>query len=323
MPLHFEGQTILIEDSETVLEALLRHGQPIKHQCKIGACQTCLLRGKKETIPSYATEGLSEDLIEEGYFLSCKAPASEVEDVRFPSAEIGKAFPARIVGWRMLTEDVLHLTLRPDEPFAYLPGRFIRLEVAGVSRSYSIASGPNRNEIDIHIRLIDGGAMSTALSDKSILGSNVEIFGPFGACSYRASSKEQPLLLIGSGTGLAPLHGILLHALSEEHQGRIALYHGSSTPDRLYFQQVLTELAHAHRNFSYHPCADQLQGFSSVREGSPLSIALQDHPDLTGWRVYTCGHPSLVKHTKRKAYIAGADLKHIHADAFEDQSGTG
>lgn len=322
MPFLFEGQTILHEENETVLEALLRHGKAIKYQCKIGACQSCLLRGRKDTIPSYATDGLSEDLIEEGYFLSCKAPASEVEDVCLPSAEIGKAHPAKIVGWQMLTADVLHLRLRPDEPFSYLPGRFIRLEVNGILRSYSIASGPNCEELDLHIRLIEGGAMSTALSNKSVLGLRVEIYGQFGACSYRATSKDQPLLLIGSGTGLAPLYGILLHALSEGHSGEIALYHGTTTPERLYFQEELHELTRVYKNFTYHPCADAAHGAETVREGSPLSIALKDHPNLEGWRVYACGHPELVKHTKRKVYISGVDLRHIHADAFEDQSGS-
>jgi ferredoxin-NADP reductase len=39
-------------------------------------------------------------------------------------------------------------------------------------------------------------------------------------------------------------------------------------------------------------------------------------PDLRKRRIFLCGHPDMVASTRRKAYLAGASMKDIHADAF-------
>jgi len=38
--------------------------------------------------------------------------------------------------------------------------------------------------------------------------------------------------------------------------------------------------------------------------------------DLKGWRVYLCGHPDMVNQTKRQAFMLGASMADIYADAF-------
>ena len=41
-----------------------------------------------------------------------------------------------------------------------------------------------------------------------------------------------------------------------------------------------------------------------------------DQPQLVGWRLLLCGSPPMVEGAQRQAYLAGADLADIHADAF-------
>jgi NAD(P)H-flavin reductase len=53
-----------------------------------------------------------------------------------------------------------------------------------------------------------------------------------------------------------------------------------------------------------------------VAVGRANDIALSRLPDLKGWRVFLCGHPEMVNETKRQAYLNGASLKDIYADAF-------
>jgi len=44
---------------------------------------------------------------------------------------------------------------------------------------------------------------------------------------------------------------------------------------------------------------------------------LQDPGVLAGWRVFLCGLPDMVHATRKQAYLKGARLADIHADAFE------
>ena len=51
--------------------------------------------------------------------------------------------------------------------------------------------------------------------------------------------------------------------------------------------------------------------------GRAADLALAAHPDLTGWRVFLCGHPGMVKTSKKLSYLAGASMADIYSDPFE------
>ena len=72
----------------------------------------------------------------------------------------------------------------------------------------------------------------------------------------------------------------------------------------------------AHGNFSYTPCLSR-ENLEGRRRGRVEDVALADHPDLSGWRVYLCGYPPIVRDTQRRAFMAGAALKDIYIDPFE------
>lgn len=197
----------------------------------------------------------------------------------------------------------------------------------GLRRSYSIATrlAPGQMEsdgdnldIEFHVRLIPGGAMSERLRSLEN-GASVTLHGPLGACSYSATSLDQPILMIGSGTGLAPLVSIASHAVSVGHVGHIWLFHGASSPAGLYLGSELRAMERAVPSFHYVPCAD-ISDDPNVLEGSPLTQALSRFPDLSGWRVYTCGHPALVNSARKQTFLSGASMAAISSDSFADQS---
>ncbi|WP_197495892.1 hypothetical protein [Acidihalobacter yilgarnensis] len=45
-------------------------------------------------------------------------------------------------------------------------------------------------------------------------------------------------------------------------------------------------------------------------------VGLEAHASLKGWRSYFCGDPNLVTRMRKRAYLAGASLADIYADAF-------
>ena len=313
----YKGKTIHAEDEETVLSALLREGVEVSHRCQAGACQSCMVRATG-AVPTSAQRGLDEELVERGVFLSCQAKANSVDAVEPLGTETFPRFPVTLLESRRATDDVLIVRFGVYGWNAR-PGRFIRLiHNSGTVRPYSLATPAWDccDQFDLHVRLIPGGEMSEVLRTSDV-GSTFAIEGPFGRCVYRSTSGDEPIVLVGSGTGLAPLYGIATDALHQGHRGPIHLYHGAANSSGLYFQPELRQLAAAYPTFRYIPCADETNGITSLREGSPLAAALADHPSMEGYRAYLCGHPDLVRAAQKKCFLAGVNLRDIAADPFE------
>jgi NAD(P)H-flavin reductase len=51
-------------------------------------------------------------------------------------------------------------------------------------------------------------------------------------------------------------------------------------------------------------------------QGIVLDVALAENPDLTGWRIFLCGNPNMVKAAKQLTFFAGASMRDIFADPF-------
>jgi NAD(P)H-flavin reductase len=149
-------------------------------------------------------------------------------------------------------------------------------------------------------------------------GDSIEISGATGDCFYVPGKLDRNILLIGTGSGLAPLYGIIRDALLQGHRGTIKLYHGCETVEMLYLVKELQELSLHYPNFSYTPCISghgvpQGQGYV---EGMVLDVALEEYPELSGWQVFLCGHPEMVVTGKKLVFFAGASMRDIYADPF-------
>lgn len=317
----FEGGVVEFEDGMTVLDSLARAGHAVSSGCKAGACQSCLLRAVGEP-PKRGQVGLDATTVKAGGFLSCQGLAREGLDITRFEASFFPSYRAVVQETRYLSGDVLHVRLDAPE-LGFHPGRFVQVShVGGVRRPYSIATSAFDDPaiVDLHVRLIPGGQMSSLLQ-AAMPGDSYSIQGPFGKCAYNPAHLDRTLVLIGSGTGLAPLYAIACDALNQGHRGFVHFYLGSSSPQNLYFREPLEDLGHRFANFRVVLCADH-RGGNGVREGSPLEHAVGDLVQFDGASIYLCGHPTLVKAGQRRCFLAGASLKEIFADAFEPHCAT-
>ncbi len=303
---------------ESVLETLLRHGADVPYSCRKGTCLTCMLVARSGEVPDFASEALKPTEREQGMFLACQCPADRDLTVALPNRATiyGRA---RIQSKEALAPEVCRVRIRPANDLYYHAGQFINLQRAdGLSRSYSLASVPSLDEhLEIHVRRLSGGAMSSWIFDTLAVGDEVDIQGALGSSYYLPGRPEQDMLLIGTGTGLAPLYGIVRDALASGHRGKIALYHGSRAPNGLYLRDALRKLAAAHDTFTYTPCISGDSAEHDCRVGRADLLALDDHASLDGWRVHLCGYPPMVHAAKKSAYLAGASLADIFTDPFD------
>lgn len=319
----FEGKEYQSEPDESILDCLTRHGVSVKYSCRSGICQTCIMVAKDGSPTEKSQVGLKDVLKNRNYFLACSCvPKSDIGIGRPDSNLIELETTVQSV--ELLNPEVVRLRLRRPDSYEYYPGQYLTLfNTNGTGRSYSLASLPAEDDfLELHIRRIPGGQVSEWANSSVNANDSVHITEANGDCFYTAKNKDQPMLLIGTGTGLAPLYGIIRDALHQGHSGPIHLYHGSRTldgntsPSGLYLVDELTALAQSCQHFYYHPCVSRGDVPEGMRRGRANELALEDHKDLSGWRVYVCGREDMVKATKQKTFLAGASLQDIYSDPF-------
>ncbi|MBK6942173.1 MAG: 2Fe-2S iron-sulfur cluster binding domain-containing protein [Planctomycetes bacterium] len=313
----FDTTDVDVGERESVLDALLRAGADVPYSCRSGVCQSCCLRAVEGTPPSAAQVGLPPTLVALGHFLACVAhPQDDLVCAR-PGALAG-AVDATIRERESIAADVVRVRISPNIPFVVKPGQYVNLaRTDGLVRSYSVANLADEDGyVELHVRVLEHGAMSRWIANDAVPGTPVSLRGPAGSCVYVPGSPHEPLLLAGSGTGLAPLLGIARDALRHAHRGPIHVMHGGRTEAALYGADALAQLARAHANVAVTRCVLEGPGSDDIVQGRLDHVIAARHADLSGWRVYLCGHPDLVRTLQQDAFLAGASLDAIHADAF-------
>ena len=310
--LEIDGQVLSLRVGETVLEALERAGLEPASGCRSGSCCKCLLQG--DNPPPESQKTLRPTLRQQGYFLACQArPTGQL--VLQGTVRETAAVATRVVRTEVLAPQVIRLILEPRSELDYFPGQYVDvLGPDGAGRSYSLASLPSDGVLELHVRLIPGGRVSPWIHQLQV-GDEVSVRGPYGQCFYLEGEPQRSLLLVGAGTGLAPLLGIARDALTHGHSGRIDLIQGGLRPDRLYLREELANLAAEHAALHVHACV--LEGGSgSEHVGALNQVALDIAGLLKQTRSYLCGDPALVANLRRSLFLAGAPSQEILADAF-------
>src|SRR5690349_10116809 len=191
---------ITVEAGEFVLDAALRQGVPLVHQCRSGSCSTCIAQvvdGVVETAANRATSLIAAE-ISEGKRLLCSSYALRDGAVRlaYPSTLIyegeARILSAVVSGIEWPTASVAKLTLELEDEagFSFRAGQYVRVKVPGSGewRSYSMASLPrDLPKIEFLVRILDGGLMSEYLRGRCNRGERIDVEGPMGAFVLRES----------------------------------------------------------------------------------------------------------------------------------------
>lgn len=313
----YRGKQYSRNADETVLDTLLRNGVNVPYSCRAGACQTCMLHCLNGNVPERAQNELKPALKKLNYFLACQCQPEEDLEVALPDDE-DVYVSARLIEKQQLSPTVWRFLLETAVPMFYHAGQFVNLKhESGWVRSYSLASLPAEdNYLELQVRRMPEGQMSHWLIDAFNEGMHIELEGPNGHCIYTDGQPDKPMLMVGTGTGLAPLIGIVRDALHQQHAGPIYLYHGARSQDEIYLHDRLTLMSEEHDNLHYYACVSGDDVGEDMLAGRAADIAMQHHPDLKGYRLFLCGSPDMVREMRKNAFLAGAAMPDISADAF-------
>lgn len=321
------AQSFEAAPGESVLDAALRHEHRLPHECRFGGCATCRIKLVEGTV-SYDEfpPGLTPEEAEEGYALACQArPSSDLvisTARRLPPCSEPARHTATVRAVRPLAGDVLHLALDvpPEADLLYRAGQYINILLPdGSHRSFSMASRPHPQALDFHIRRIPDGRFTNGEAAQLRPGDRLAVELPHGTFCYHAEDYR-PLLMVATGTGLAPIKSILESLMDDEDCPPVSLYWGMRTEADLYLHDEIQAWAARLCDFRYVPVLSRAGTGWSGRRGHVQQAVLEDFDDLSEHAIYLCGSPAMIGDAKRAFLARNASIDHLYSDSFTFQS---
>ena len=311
---------------QSLLDAALGASLNLPHSCKGGNCGSCrarLLEGEVH-YPNGRPLGISDAEVAEGWVLLCQARALtdvaiEAFEPMSPEEILTKRLPARIERVARLSHDVMgvYLRLPAAERLTFEAGQYIDIMLPrGRRRSFSIASPPHDSRLlELHVRRVAGGEFSESLFAADQRSALLTIEGPLGQFRYRAGAS--PMMLVGGGTGLAPLLSILRHVIENGIQRDLTIHWGVRSERDLYADSTLQALLERAPSMRYVPVLSEPSAEWRGARGWVHEAALRDVASLETHDVYAAGPPAMIEAVRREFALRGGDPSRLFFDSFD------
>ena len=330
------GLAFEVVRDEAILPAAIRAGVGLPYGCRDGACGSCksrLLEGRV-IHGAHQAKALSAAEEQAGWILTCCAtPQTDCVVEARTVAGAGEypplKMPARVASLARPAADVvvMKLQLPATMAFKYRAGQYLEFILRdGSRRSYSMANAPEQlgspPAIELHLRHMPGGKFTdqvfATMKEKDIL----RVEGPFGSFFLREDSAK-PIVLLASGTGLAPIKAIVEHLRAAAISRPATLYWGCRSQADLYQHDWALAAAAAMPNLRYLPVLSEARPEDAWqgRTGFVHQAVMADLPDLSGHEVYACGAPVMVE-AAASDFVArcGLPAEAFYADSFTSEA---
>jgi ferredoxin-NADP reductase len=219
---------------------------------------------------------------------------------------------ATVTGIKQETPRVKSFRLKLPMWMPHLPGQHYDVRLTApdgyrAQRSYSVASSPlDEGEIELTIDRLDDGEVSTYFHDVVVEGDRVEVRGPFA--SYFVWRGEAPALLVGGGSGVVPLMGMLRHRRLTAPDSPMRLVYSLRGADDVIYADELD--GDALLTYTREPPADW-KGHTG-RIDPPLIEGLIEQ----GTTAFVCGSNAFVEAATRILLDGGLSARMLRTERF-------
>lgn len=225
------------------------------------------------------------------------------------------------------TVGVAVLTVRPHVPLSFRAGQSVAVEAPTrprLWRYYTPATlAASDGSFELHVRLVPGGQVSTALVQTTQEGDVLRLGAPVGEALTLGDGAHDVVMLAG-GTGLAPMKALLQQMRAQGDRRRACVYWGARYHHELYDLVAMRELtASGQPDMRLVPCVSHEPiTVAGVESGTVADVMQRDGP-LTDLEIYICGSPEMVAATRDAAWRAGAPDHLVHVEHFgNEETGT-
>jgi ferredoxin-NADP reductase len=185
-------------------------------------------------------------------------------------------------------------------------------------RSFSIASAPERDTLELTIERIDDGEVSPYLAGEVRAGDELELRGPIGRPFTWSVDDGGPLLLLAGGSGIVPLMAMLRHRAARESTVETrALVSVRRLEDAIYRAELLAlgPREDLDIRWTYTRSAPPDTAGWSGRVSAAMLAELGPPPEAAP-RAFVCGPTAFVEHAATLLVDAGHDPLRIRTERF-------
>ncbi|MFG2481637.1 globin domain-containing protein [Streptomyces virginiae] len=238
--------------------------------------------------------------------------AAAEEEVKAPAW-----WNAEVVSHDLRTPDIAVLTVRPDQPYAFLAGQYASLETPWwprVWRHYSFASAPRADGLlSFHVKAVPAGWVSNALVRHARPGDVLRLGPPAGSMVVDHTT-DNGMLCLGGGTGIAPIKALIEDVAEHGERRPVEVFFGARSNSDLYDKDTLLGLQRSHPWLSVRPVVgDGLAG--------QLPQAVGEHGPWSSYDAFISGPPAMIRNGVDELLRIGIPCERIRHDAVEELAG--
>ncbi len=156
----------------------------------------------------------------------------------------------KVLDIKFLTKDSVCIRLDTSNIdstiFHFTSGQYITIKKninnEDIRRSYSISSMPG-DSIEIGVKLVRDGLMSTYLIKTLKAGDSLEVMPPVGSFILNTNSKHKKhYMAICAGSGITPILSMIRSVVSNEPESSFTLVYGNQNRSSIMFREELLQL---------------------------------------------------------------------------------
>lgn len=323
------GHTIECAVGQSILHAALSQGYYLRYGCKHGGCGTCkVLVTDGDVEDSGSSFALTRAERSAGWALACSSrplsdcvidiAAMNLTEEEFLAGDQVETFDTVIDSVTELTPTIRGVTLRLVNPaqMRFTAGQFVNVEIPGTDsvRAFSMANAPSENsKIELIVKSFSGGQFSEYLRHAE-KGQTVRVFGPLGSLRVRLSYRK--IIMIASGSGLAPLLSMLADLTQKKDRRPVTVFFGARTPEELYYLDRINALCNLGPQVAFVPVVEEADQAWTGETGHVTDVIARRTGRLKGYDAYVCGPPSIVAAARELVVQLGVRDANVYFDAF-------
>lgn len=217
--------------------------------------------------------------------------------------------------------------VKPDEDIEYEAAHFFMLGFPDLSdkdgnpvkRAFSVASSPTEEHIVFTAKLKEEGIFTNHLFGNVKEGDSIILDGPYGHFTFpeEVAKRTKRVVLIASGSGVAPMRAFLKDILAKYPDISVELYFTSRHEEDIIYHEELVRLDGDVKNFNLHlyltkPTDSWIGGVGRFDAAKAREVIKVQDDDV----FFMCGQIQMVNTVKDALFDLGVRKEQLKYEAW-------